>query len=142
LPDVVSELHQAMIGTRGGVLGLTLLDRAAERASFTGVGNITGRIVTGTESRHLIGHPGMLGTHLRPPKPRTDVQPWNPGSRLIVTSDGIRTQWDTSPYPGLLDHHPTVAAATLHRDLTRGTDDATVLIVQDLRSPHPADPTP
>jgi hypothetical protein len=142
MPDLVRELHQAMIGTRGAVLGVSLLDQSNGQAVFTGVGNITGRVVTAGTTHHLLGHPGMLGTHMRPPQARTDTRAWSPGSWLVMASDGIRTQWDTSPYPGLLDHHPTVVAATLHRDLARGTDDATVLALKDLRSPCQADHTP
>ena len=36
----------------------------------------------------------------------------------------------------LLRHHPTVIAAVLHRDHTRTTDDATMLVIRDRRDPN------
>jgi anti-sigma regulatory factor (Ser/Thr protein kinase) len=132
----VLDIHAAMLGTRGGVLGLCVLDPDDGRIAYTGVGNVTGRVLTRSTGRHLLTHPGMLGTRMRPPQPRTDVQPWPSGACLVMASDGVRTQWDLGPYPGLLGHHPTVVAATLHRDLARGTDDATVLVVQELTDRH------
>lgn len=135
-PDTVEALHRGMLGTRGGVLGMCLIDPESNQVTYTGVGNIAGQVISGGTTRRLLGHPGTVGDRLKLPGIRPVVHPWPTGGTLILTSDGIRTQWSTEDYPRLLDRHPAVVAATLHRDHARGRDDATVLVVQDLRV-HP-----
>jgi hypothetical protein len=49
---------------------------------------------------------------------------------LILHSDGLATRWDLSRYPGLALRHPTLVAATLYRDFTRGRDDVTVFVAR------------
>jgi anti-sigma regulatory factor (Ser/Thr protein kinase) len=133
LVGFVGRAHEAMRATRGGVLGLCTMDPHRDQLSFTAVGNIAGRILTGGRTHGLLGQDGTLGTHLSPPRPRAEAYGWPPGATLVLTSDGIRGRWDPRSYPGLFDHDPAVVAAILHRDHARTTDDATVLVVRDLR---------
>jgi len=130
----VRRAHEAMNGTRGGVLGTCVIDPAAGRLEHLGVGNVAGRILTGGKSRGLVSQNGSLGTHLPLPRLQRARYEWAAGSVLVLSSDGIRSGSDPASYPGLLAHHPAVIAATLHRDHQRGTDDATVLVVKDDRS--------
>jgi anti-sigma regulatory factor (Ser/Thr protein kinase) len=134
LAGFVARAHEAMRSTRGGVLGVCTMDPERDRLTYAGVGNVTGRVFTGQRSQGLLGQDGTLGTELSPPRIRVDEHPWAPGATLVLTSDGIRSRWDPGSYPGLLAHDPAVVAAVLHRDHARGTDDATVVVVQDLRS--------
>jgi hypothetical protein len=48
---------------------------------------------------------------------------------LIMHSDGLQTRWNLRDYPGILQRHPAIIAAVLHRDYYRGNDDATVLVI-------------
>jgi anti-sigma regulatory factor (Ser/Thr protein kinase) len=138
LGEYTAEAHSAMRATRGGVLGVCVIDVDAEQAVYAGIGNITGLIAGGLRGTyHLISHPGTLGTQLAAPRARTAVHPWAPGAVLVLASDGIDTRWNPSARPGLLNRHPSVVAATIHRDHARGTDDAAVLIVRDHRSREP-----
>ena len=130
---LIEQTHQAMRGTRGGVLGACLIDPNTDELLFTGVGNIHGRILAAGKHHHLISRPGTLGTELPVPRAHATVHAWAPGSTLVLASDGIDTRWDPSAHPGLLRRHPAVVAAVIHRDHTRGTDDATVLVVKDNR---------
>lgn len=134
----IGQAHQAMRGTRGGVLGMSVIDPDHGRLTYAGVGNITGRIINGPQNQHLVSRSGALGTHLAAPPARLATYSWEPGATLVLASDGIDTRWDPASYPGLLHHHPVVVAATVHRDHTRGTDDATVLVVRDTRGHEPA----
>ena len=130
-PDtLVKRAHEAMRGTRGGVLGTCLIDPERGELTYSAVGNITGRVVTAGRSVHLLDRPGTLGTHLPPPTIRSQHCPWEPGSVLVLASDGIRSGWHLDEHPRLLEHHPAVVAAVLHRDHGRPTDDATVLVVR------------
>ncbi|MEV5845306.1 SpoIIE family protein phosphatase [Streptomyces sp. NPDC051985] len=129
---LVRRAHEAMRGTRGGVLGVCVIDPDRGELTYTAVGNITGRVFTaGRHGIHLLDRPGTLGTHLPPPTPHLQHGPWQPGSTLVLTSDGIRSGWNLDEHPRLLEHHPAVVAAVLHRDHGRPTDDATVLVVRD-----------
>lgn len=131
LDPFVTRAHETMRATRGGVLALCVVDPDRRELIFAGVGNVAGQVVRGRERRHLLSRPGTLGTHL--PLPRVSPQRlnWEPGSALVLVSDGIRSGWDPTAHPGLLDRDPVVAAAVLHRDHTRTTDDATVFIARE-----------
>ncbi len=128
--------HEAMRTTRGGVLAVAVLDPVAGEVRYAGVGNIAARLLVGGRSSALGGRAGTLGTQLAAPHVHVQPCPWAPGATLIMASDGLRSAWDPSPYPGLLAHDPAVVAATLQRDFGRPGDDATVLVVQDVRPPE------
>jgi anti-sigma regulatory factor (Ser/Thr protein kinase) len=125
--------HAAMAGTRGGMITLGAVDPGRGELRWTGIGNVTMKILTGGRSRQLVSRDGSIGTTTKAPRTTVEVEPWKPGDRVVLASDGLRTHWDIGAYPGLLDHHPAVVAATLMRDNERGTDDVTVLVVEDLR---------
>lgn len=48
----------------------------------------------------------------------------------VLSSDGLSTRWTTARYPSLFQKHPTVVAATLHRDLAKDSDDATIVVAR------------
>lgn len=124
--------HEVMRGTRGGVAGVCVIDPDAGQLAFAGAGNINGQIVHGDQKQHLAATPGALGTQLSAPKVRAQKYRWSPGSTLIMYSDGIRTGTGFSDYPGLHGHHPSVIGGIFHRDFTRSTDDATIMVLQDM----------
>ncbi|MDW4904077.1 SpoIIE family protein phosphatase [Streptomyces sp. ADMS] len=128
---LVGRAHEAMRATRGGVLGTCLIDPGRGELTYTAVGNITGRVLARGRTVHLLDRPGTLGTHLPLPNVRPQHCPWEPGATLILVSDGIRSGWNLDDHPRLLEHHPAVVAAVVHRDHGRPTDDATVLVVRD-----------
>jgi anti-sigma regulatory factor (Ser/Thr protein kinase) len=134
LERLLQRAHEAMRGTRGGVLAICAIDPAAGELTYAGVGNITGRLLRGHESQGLVSHDGTIGTQLALPRARSGAYRWNRDATVILASDGIGRHWDISAYPGLLSHDPAVVAAVLHRDHARGTDDATVVVVRDARS--------
>lgn len=125
-----AQADRAMRGTRGGVIGVAVLDQAGGRVVYAGIGNVTGRLCTADSNRHLVSHSGSVGTGLTSPRARPESYPWPSGATLLLASDGIDTRWEPSRHPGLLCHHPTVIAAVVHRDHTRGTDDAAVLVIR------------
>lgn len=125
--------HQAMRLTRGGVIGLGVIDPDRNTATFLGMGNVASQVMINGSRTRLMGRDGMLGTEQPLPAVHLDSSPWAPGATLVLSSDGVRARWDMSDYPGLLDHDPTVIAAVLHRDYGEVGDDATVLVVRDAR---------
>ena len=131
--DIALRVHGAMRGTRGGVIAVCRIDPHVDELTYVGVGNIASRLLLDGDSHSLLGREGTVGTRLPAPGIRRESYGWAAGATLVLASDGLRGQWDPRAYPGLLDHHPVVVAATLHRDFAREHDDALVLVVRDLR---------
>jgi anti-sigma regulatory factor (Ser/Thr protein kinase) len=126
--------NDAMRGTRGGVLGVASIDPGRDELRYSGVGNVSARVVLGSTHRHLVSLGGTLGTHEQAPHARSELVRWERGSTLVLASDGVRSSWDAGAYDGLFGHDPLLVAAVLQRDHGRGNDDATVLVVEDTRS--------
>lgn len=133
LAGFVGRAHRAMRGTRGGVAGVCTIDQRADELTFVGVGNVAGRVLLDGASQSLVSREGTMGTQAPAPRFQPMRYRWGPGATLVLASDGLRSHWDPRSYQGLLEHDPGVVAATLQRDHARGTDDAAVLVVQDLR---------
>lgn len=140
LEELVGRAHEAMRPTRGGVLALCSVNPARGELRYGAIGNVAGMLLQQGTSQRLLSHDGTLGTSLLPPSARVASYPWLPGAVLVVASDGLRSSWDPLAYPGLLAHHPAVVAAVLQRDYGRPNDDATVLVVRDLRASRPEVP--
>ncbi len=131
--DFMRVAHEAMRTTRGGVVGLCVIDQDDDDLTYLGVGNIASRVLVAGESHRLFGRDGVLGTELRPPRTNRVTGPWGPGGTLVMASNGVSAYWKVADYPGLFDHDPAVVAAVLHRDHSAQADDATVLVVRDTR---------
>ncbi|MGE8410388.1 MAG: ATP-binding protein [Pseudomonas sp.] len=125
--ELLQDMHQAMTGTRGGALAVAQFDGDADRLRFTGIGNIGATLISTDKPRGMTSHPGIVGGQYRKAQP-FDYAHVN-GNLLIMYSDGLQSRWNLLDYPGLMFRHPAVIAAVLHRDFSRGRDDATVLVV-------------
>ena len=77
----------------------------------------------------MVSHNGTVGHAVR--KVQEFVYPWQPGSLLVMHSDGLGTHWQLGRYPGLASRHPGVVAGVLYRDFRRERDDVTVLVASD-----------
>jgi anti-sigma regulatory factor (Ser/Thr protein kinase) len=124
---VLEDVHQAMIGTRGGALAIAQFDGTRDALKFVGIGNIGACLIAADKSRGLASHPGIVGGQYRKAQP-FDYAQVN-GQLLIMYSDGLQSRWNLQDYPGLVHRHPAVIAAILHRDFCRGRDDVTVLVI-------------
>lgn len=127
---IIARAHAAMRGTRGGALAVARIHRAARRLEFCGVGNVTARVL-GPGSRRLVTRVGTLGLTPAVPRVKVDEHAWEPGSTLLLHTDGVREHFNSDDYEKLLPLHPGVLCALVHRDQGRGRDDATVAAVQD-----------
>ena len=123
----LEDIHQAMIGTRGGAVAIAQIDTAFDTLKFIGIGNIGASLVAADKSRGIASHPGIVGGQYRKAQ-AFDYAQIN-GQLLIMYSDGLQSRWNLADYPGLVHCHPAVIAAVLHRDFCRGRDDVTVLVI-------------
>ena len=127
--DLMDAVHHALRPTRGAAAAVALLQPQSELCTYCGIGNISASIRDGSGSRALVSHNGILGHNVR--KMQDFSYPFRTGALLVMHSDGVATRWDLSAYPGLESRHPAMAAAAIHRDFSRGRDDAAVLVIRN-----------
>jgi anti-sigma regulatory factor (Ser/Thr protein kinase) len=120
--------NEALRPTRGAAAALAVLDLAARRVRFCGVGNIVAGIVADDHARHLVSHNGILGTA---PRIGEFEYEWRAGATLIMHSDGLTSRWPLARWSGLWRRHPALIAGIAYRDLARGTDDAVVVVASE-----------
>jgi anti-sigma regulatory factor (Ser/Thr protein kinase) len=126
---LLGALDEAMRGTRGAALSVTVIDHATREAQFSGVGNVDGRVIADGKTSHLVPKNGIIGHAM--PTVHAAAVPWPAGARLIMHSDGVSARWHMDAYPGLLAAHPAIVAGVIYRDFARGRDDATVIVLAD-----------
>jgi anti-sigma regulatory factor (Ser/Thr protein kinase) len=128
--ETVALIHEALRSTRGAAVAVAEVRRDADGATvrLCGVGNTVSALVGAGPSRAL---PSMNGTAgLTVPALQEFTQPWGAADLLVMHTDGITTRWRLDAYSGLRTRDPSVVAGVLHRDFSRGRDDATVLALR------------
>ena len=115
----------AMTSTRGGAAACALLQ--SQRVSYSGIGNISGALISRDKSQGLVSHAGTLGMQLRRAQQFEHERP--AGTLLVMHSDGVSARWSYKDRPDLFAHHPAIIAAVIYRDHGRERDDATVVVV-------------
>ena len=126
--NIIEDIHDALKKTRGAAGALARIDLQERRLYFSGIGNVSASIIGPGSSRGLASHNGTLGHYIQ--RVQEFTLPWNENSVLVMHSDGLTSRWDLQGYPGILTKHASVIAAILHRDFSRGRDDATVLVAK------------
>src|SRR5215831_13492053 len=87
--------------TRGVVMGLARFDwrapLSAFRLTFASIGNIEAHLLGSSQPVNFIVRRGVIGLHT--PVPVITEHHWEPGSVLILHSDGVTTYWRWSILP-------------------------------------------
>ena len=133
LPDLLPEeqlerIHLALRSTRGAAGAVARLDLRTGALRFAGIGNISAVTVTGTTARALPSNNGTLGSRVGRITPYERAL--EPGSLLVMHSDGARNGWDLAAYPGLIRRDPLLIAGVLIRDFERGRDDVSAVVAR------------
>ena len=123
--EVMNRANAAMSKTRGGAGACARI--VGEKVSYSGVGNISASLVSHGKSTGLVSHNGTLGLHKR--RGQQFEYRREPGSVLVMHSDGVSARWELKKNAALLARHPAIIAASIYRDHARGRDDATVVVV-------------
>jgi anti-sigma regulatory factor (Ser/Thr protein kinase) len=124
--DALRVIHDALRPTRGAAVAMLRLD--AGGAQYAGIGNIAGIVLRGDGVSRMVSVTGTAG--VTQTKTKVFAYPAGPGSVVVLSSDGVSTNWSLDQYPGLITAHPTLIAAVLFRDFSRRRDDATVLVIR------------
>ncbi len=119
-------------GSRGAAAAIAKCDLKNRSLSCVGVGNIAGSIqaIGEGKARGLVSHNGAVGVEAK--RIQEFTYPIPDRALILLHSDGLRTRWDLSAYPGLLLRHPGVIAGVLYRDFARGSDDLTIVVIRPL----------
>jgi anti-sigma regulatory factor (Ser/Thr protein kinase) len=124
--DVLFHINEAIRETRGGV-GMALdFDFETQMISFSGIGNIQGRIIGVDKTSGLFSRNGILG-HVFPKDDNLHQLKWSLDNLLILNSDGISSKYSLSKYPKIQMQDPAIIGACLYRDYGRN-DDVTVIV--------------
>lgn len=126
--DLLEMVHQATRATRGAAVAVACVDLEEHAVHFSGIGNIAAALVVGNDSRHMVSMNGIIGHQVR--TFREFSYPWQEDALLVMLSDGLGTRWDFRSYPGLAQKPCGLIAGVLYRDLARGRDDATAVVVR------------
>ena len=133
---LVKRCHEALLKTRGAVMTVASFNMLDGTLTWLGVGNVECSLLhadsnatPAMESAVLRG--GVVGYQL--PALRASVMPVAPGDLLILTSDGIRSGFEQSVIP--TDPSQQIADRIMSQHF-KGNDDALVLVVRFLATPH------
>jgi anti-sigma regulatory factor (Ser/Thr protein kinase) len=128
---LLERVHGALRSTRGAAVAVARIDLQYAKLTFAGVGNISGRIYSGSEPRHgLASVNGTAGHQVH--KLQEFSYPWPADGLLQLHSDGLLSATGLESYPGLSQRDPALIAGVLYRDFARGRDDSTVVVAKAL----------
>lgn len=126
---LMMRIHQALRSTRGAAAAIARIDAERGKLTFTGVGNIAGRIHSGSQGRqNLVSLNGTAGHQCE--RIQEFSYPWPADGLLVLHSDGLSTGTSLDGYPGLAGRDPALIAGVLYRDFSRHRDDATVVVAK------------
>ena len=123
---LLEQVHHALRSTRGAAVAIAHIDADKEQIRFAGAGNVSAMIIDGSNLQHMISHNGTAGHNVR--KFQEFLYPWTRHTTIVMHSDGITTSWRPDAYSGIIQRDPSLLAAALIRDASRGRDDACVLV--------------
>ena len=126
--SLMEKLHVRLRSTRGAAVALAQVNAATGDIVFCGAGNIAGRLINGVEDRSIMSQHGTAGVQMRTPQAQHYTLPAH--GVMVLHSDGLKTRWDLSNAPRVLQRHPALIAAWLWRDHQRGSDDASIVVLQ------------
>jgi phosphoserine phosphatase RsbX len=133
LSDLVRRAHEALLGSRGVVLGLAYLDPQSATLTWLGVGNIGGILLRADAGSRparvtLVASAGFVGGD--PPHPTTRSVPLALGDTVILFSDGVKEAFADSV---ALNNSPQQIADNVITRHIKGNDDALVLVARYAR---------
>jgi anti-sigma regulatory factor (Ser/Thr protein kinase) len=126
----VRAMHEMLRNTRGAAVAVAEIRADTREIIYAGLGNIAGVVIAPDGGTHnMVSHDGIAG-HVAA-RIHEFTYAWPSGALLVMHSDGLTQRWDLGRYPGLARRDPSIIAAVLLRDSSRGRDDATVVVVRD-----------
>jgi len=134
LIPLVRRCHERLKGTRGVVMSLVSVDGIENTVTWLGVGNIEGILVRTSATvdpsvETIFLRPGVVGYRL--PPLQAVITPIGPGDLLILTTDGIRSDFIRHFSS---EDSPEKIADYISSNFRKGNDDGLVLVARYLGS--------
>ena len=121
--------HSCIKKTRGMVANVTQYNSETKTWSSSGIGNIAVKLIGPTASKNHMSYNGIVGHNI--PTTMNDQQySSSEFNQLVLCSDGIKTRWEVSKYPGILKHDLSILGAAIYKDHARQTDDMSVVVIK------------
>ena len=132
LKDIFRGVGRNCYATRGVVMAIVHIKWNLQKFSFASIGNIEARIFNSPEKFNFVLRRGIVG--LNAPNPVVTEHIWHPGNIMILHSDGLRTHWDWRDFPYLQQKPAQEIAGGLLRNLSKDTDDATIVVIKEKKN--------
>lgn len=126
LEETLEKAHRALRDTVGVVIGLVEIDKKEKMLTYTGVGNISIRLVGSRDVQMLLPE-GILGYRFE--RRVLKKIPLLPKDLLIMHTDGIAPNYELN---SIIDEHPQDIAQSLMNGFRSPNDDALVLVAAGL----------
>ena len=127
LVNLIKGLHEHLKQTRGVVLALCRLNIDTGDLVFSGIGNISAKIL-GPRHIHLNTQDGIVGYMMTTPKEQRFKL--YPGDILVMTSDGVRENFDLIECAELLKSSAEVITRGILERYGKKNDDASCLTLK------------
>lgn len=127
--ETLRQLHPAIKKTRGAVAHVLNYEHKEKKWICCGIGNIMLRLFGPHLHKNHMSYNGIVGHNI----PNTLNDQYYTSldyNTAVICSDGIKTRWDLSKYPQILNHDPSILAAALYKDHGRRTDDMSVIVIR------------
>jgi len=118
---------RACRGTRGAVMALVRF-LSPTRMEWGSVGNVEVRAWSESVRIPFAVKRAVLG--MEQVNVHAQSLEWKPGWLMVLHTDGLRTHWQWSDFPGIEKGPAQAVAKRLMRELASGRDDATVLALK------------
>jgi len=130
LLSVINGLHRCLAGTRGAVSSICRLNIKTGVLAYTGVGNVAMKLA-GRQSIQLVTSDGVIG--YGPIHPRVREQRIQPGTTLLLYSDGVSEHISFLECPGILHRSADEIANRVLDRFGTNSDDASCIVLKYLR---------
>ncbi|MHC1604498.1 MAG: SpoIIE family protein phosphatase [Candidatus Methanofastidiosia archaeon] len=127
LIEIVKELHDHLLGSRGAVMGLCNVNLKSGNVEYVGVGDTTIRKF-GSEYTRLVSVPGVVGYLLSSLTKRT--MKLSAGDVLVLYTDGVKEHFEIEDYPRLLNDDAKTIAKNIIRKFGKKNDDASCIVLR------------
>jgi anti-sigma regulatory factor (Ser/Thr protein kinase) len=127
--EIIRWLHKDIKKTRGMVGVVMVYDIKQKLWNMAGVGNISTKLCAPYSVKGYMSYNGIIGHNI--PNSMSDHQfEQSEFQQIIMCSDGIKTRWDHTKYPGIMKLDQSFLAAAIYKDHGRQTDDMSVVIAK------------
>lgn len=118
-------IHSAVKKTRGLVASIAIFSIKERKWRLCGIGNILTRFYSGSASKNHMSYNGIVGLNIPNSMKDQEIE-YEVGQSIIMCSDGIKSRWELTKYPGILRLDLSLVNAAILKDFARNTDDMSI----------------